>query len=51
MVWPVSTFVVADMVCVVANMDVADMVCGRYGIDRNLVSHELPKLPTLSVRC
>jgi len=28
--WPISTLPVADMVLYVANMVVADMVCGRY---------------------
>jgi len=28
--WPISTFAVADMVFYVANMVVADVVCGRY---------------------
>jgi len=29
-VWPISTLLVADMVFCVADMVVADIVCGRY---------------------
>ena len=33
--WPIWLFIVADMVFRVADMVVADMVCGRYGTDLN----------------